>query len=82
MTRSGLAKGTATFVAMVVAGYFLGTYLDRHFTSDEATGYEFTPNDVVTASACVGEYGSWKNWQWPNVPTLSPKCADDRPSVE
>ena len=76
MTRSGLAKGTATFVAMVVAGYFLGTYLDRHFTSDEAAGYEFTPNDVVAASACVGENGRWKNWQWPNVPALSPHCSD------
>jgi len=25
-------------------------------------------------SACVGEDGSWKNWSWPNVPTLSPRC--------
>ena len=81
MTRSGLARHTATFVAMVVAGYFLGTYLDRQFSSDEAR-YKFTPNDVVAVSACIGEDGSWKNWQWPNVPTLSPKCADDRPSVE
>ena len=21
-----------------------------------------------------GEDGSWKNWPWPNVPALSPKC--------
>jgi hypothetical protein len=29
------------------------------------------------SSACVDARGSWKNWGWPNVPTLSPRCPDD-----
>jgi len=83
MTRSGLARGSAIFATMVVAGFFLGTYLDQQFT-DDATDY--ADYHLVSAgrpeaaapdksrSACVGEDGSWKNWPWPNVPTLSPKC--------
>jgi hypothetical protein len=31
-------------------------------------------------SACVDARGSWKNWGWPNVPTLSPRCSDDSPA--
>jgi hypothetical protein len=27
-------------------------------------------------SACVDAKGSWVNWPWPNVPTLSPPCAN------
>ena len=26
--------------------------------------------------ACVDTRGSWRNWPWPNVPTLSPSCSD------
>jgi hypothetical protein len=40
MTRSDLAKRMATFIVMVVAGFFLGTYLDQRFTA---------PNDVEPA---------------------------------
>jgi len=29
---------------------------------------------VVSGSACVDANGSWVNWPWPNVPTLSPRC--------
>ena len=36
MTRSGLARGSAIFATMVVAGFFLGTYLDQRFTYDAA----------------------------------------------
>jgi hypothetical protein len=25
-------------------------------------------------SPCVDARGSWANWPWPNVPTLSPPC--------
>jgi hypothetical protein len=81
--RSEFAKRAATFLTMVVAGYFLGTYLDQRFTSDDAY-YQTTSNDYAeapaltpSAVACVGNDGSWKNWPWPNVPMLSPKCDDD-----
>ena len=35
MTRSDLAKRMATFIVMVVAGFFLGTYLDQRFTAPD-----------------------------------------------
>ena len=87
MTRSGLARGSAIFATMVVAGFFLGTYLDQRFTYDAAdyADYHLTSGDRQEAaapdksrSACVGEDGSWKNWSWPNVPALSPKCKQQR----
>jgi len=80
--RSEFTKRAATFLTMVVAGYFLGTYLDQRFTSDDA--YYRASSDhaearalTPSAAACVGNDGSWKNWPWPNVPTRSPKCDDD-----
>jgi hypothetical protein len=84
--RSEFAKRAAPFLAMVVAGYFLGTYLDRRFTSDEAfyrtassdSAEAPVPTATPSAAACVRKDGSWKNWPWANVPALSPKCADDR----
>ena len=87
MTRSGLARGSAIFATMVVAGFFLGTYLDQRFTYDAAdyADYHLTSGDRQEAAApdksrpaCVGEDGSWKNWSWPNVPALSPKCKQRR----
>jgi len=36
MTRSDRAKYTATFMIMIVAGFFLGTYLDQRFTAPDA----------------------------------------------
>jgi hypothetical protein len=87
MTRSGLARGSAIFATMVVAGFFLGTYLDQQFTDDATDDADYhlvsagrpeaaTPEK--SRSACVGEDGSWKNWSWPNVPALSPKCKQRR----
>ncbi|MEO8321159.1 MAG: hypothetical protein ABI561_22845 [Bradyrhizobium sp.] len=79
--RSEFTKRAATFLAMVVAGYFLGTYLDQRFTSDDAYYQVASSNEATAitpaAAACVVKDGSWKNWSWPNVPTLSPKCDDD-----
>ena len=81
--RSEFTKRAATYLAMVVAGYFLGTYLDQRFGPDDAY-YQAASNDraaalvpTSSAAACVGNDGAWKNWSWPNVPTLSPKCAED-----
>ena len=37
----------------------------------------FLRRDALAAqdrSACVDAKGSWVNWSWPNVPTLSPPC--------
>jgi hypothetical protein len=35
---------------------------------------EPVPAPAKPASACVERDGSWRNWSWPNVPMLSPKC--------
>jgi len=51
MTRSGFARGSAIFAAMVIAGFLLGTYLDRHFTDDAAddADYHVTSTDRTQA---------------------------------
>ena len=45
MTRSQLAKRTATFMVVVVAGFFLGTYLDQRFTAPDDSEPGITWND-------------------------------------
>ena len=72
MTRSEFAMGSATFVAVIAAGLTSERCLDRHFAAEGA------PGRPTSSAACVDEDGSWKNWPWPNVPVLSPKCTPDR----
>jgi hypothetical protein len=86
MTRGELAKGSATFLAVIVSGFLSTTYLDQRFTTVDAdAGKTAKPNDRPettapsnSSTACVSKDGSWKNWPWSNVPMLSPKCADNR----
>jgi hypothetical protein len=70
MTLSELTKGSATFAVVIVAGYLSTTTVNRHFAAWAAR----TAETSAPGTACVGEGGAWKNWPWPNVPTLSPKC--------
>jgi hypothetical protein len=84
MTRAEFAKGTTTFVAVIVAGWLSETYLDRHLGAREADK-KVASSDSTDASApstssaaWVGRDGSWKHWPWSNVPILSPKCREDR----
>ena len=67
MTQRELLEGSAIFVVIAVAGYLSSVRADRYFAANAA---QVPP----TSSACVSEDGSWKNWLWPNVPALSPKC--------
>jgi hypothetical protein len=67
MTRNELAKGSAVFLIAIIAGFFSSVSVDRYYA---AKAKQLPP----TSSACVSEDGSWKNWLWPNVPALSPKC--------
>ena len=71
MTRSELAKGAAVFFIVIVAGFFSSVRVDRYYAADAT---QVPP----TSSACVSDDGSWKNWLWPNVPALSPKCPADQ----
>jgi hypothetical protein len=84
MTRTELAMGSATFIAVIAAGFPSTTWVDRHFAAPTvekplASGDRREPQTPSTAAAaCVGADRSWKNWVWANVPMLSPKCAPDR----
>ena len=74
MTLTEFAKGSTTFLVVITAGFLSTTYVDRQFAAERA------PIEAPSAStaACVGEDGGWKNWPWPNVPALSPKCPPER----
>jgi hypothetical protein len=83
MTRAEFAKGSATFLVVIVAGLLSETYLDRHLAASEtekaaSTGGAEASAPPTQSPACVGKDGSWKNWPWSNVPILSPKCREDR----
>jgi len=75
MTRTELAMGTTTFVAVIAAGFLSAMWVDRHYVAAAVD-----PDNAPSASsaACVAADGSWKNWVWANVPMLSPKCPGDR----
>ena len=80
MTRAEFAKGSATFLIVILAGIVSEIYLDRHFSATETDKAASGDSDNAEASspACVDQDGSWKNWSWSNVPILSPKCGEDR----
>jgi hypothetical protein len=71
MTRRELAIGSVTFLIVAVAGFFSTVAIERRYAAEPAQ----MPS---TSVACVSEDGSWKNWVWANVPTLSPKCPPNR----
>ncbi|MBR0821317.1 hypothetical protein [Bradyrhizobium liaoningense] len=80
MRLSNLAKGSSVFLGVIVAGFLSTAYVDQRFVAPAKTASApaptGTPDPTIgpASSACVGEDGSWKNWPWPNVPALSPKC--------
>lgn len=84
MTLAEFAKGSTTFLVIIVAGLLSEACLDRHLAASE-TDKKVASSDSADAStpstsssACVEKDGSWKNWPWSNVPILSPKCREDR----
>ncbi|EJN12421.1 hypothetical protein PMI42_04215 [Bradyrhizobium sp. YR681] len=80
MKLSDLTKGSTVLLGVIVAGYVSTTYVDQRFAmpvktaSVPAPTSSPAPTNGPAPSACVDADGSWKNWPWPNVPTLSPKC--------
>lgn len=70
MKLNELAKGSSVMLGVIVAGYVSTTYVDQRFAATNVPAQTNGPGP----SACVDADGSWKNWPWPNVPALSPKC--------
>ncbi len=81
MTRTELATGSATFIAVAAAGWLSAISLDRHFAAsavdNSVASGDRNAAQTPSSTACVGADGSWKNWVWANVPMLSPKCAPE-----
>jgi hypothetical protein len=81
VTRSQWAIGLATIVFTIIAGVMSFDYVNRRFpptpveqvTAQDAKE-QTDPAAAKTPPACVERDGSWRNWSWPNVPMLSPKC--------
>ena len=64
-----VALGLGTCALILGLAVTSNALLDRYLAG---------PDQQATAqggAACVDAKGSWKNWPWPNVPTLSPPCA-------
>ena len=79
MTRAEFAKGSATFLVVIVAGFLSEAYLDRYIAAKTMGNDRSEASAPITSSAaCVEKDGSWKNWPWSNVPALSPKCSEQR----
>jgi len=76
MTRSEFAKGSLTFMSVIVAGFLSTTEVNHRFAAANIDTKVSAPGP--SSAACVDEGGAWKNWPWPNVPALSPKCGADR----
>lgn len=74
MRLSDLAKGSSVFLGVILAGVLSTSYVDQRLAPQLETTSAPAPTNGPAPSACVGEDGSWKNWPWPNVPALSPKC--------
>jgi hypothetical protein len=93
MTQLEFLKGSAVVVITIAAASLSMPYVDRYVEASSAAIVSHpntrpaptdTPQATPSATAsegpspCVQGDGSWKNWPWPNLPTLSPRCAPDK----
>jgi hypothetical protein len=72
-TLKQLALAGATLVLILVLAVVSNALVDIYFLRRDAQA------TAQAGSACVDAKGSWVNWSWPNVPTLSPVCPDTTP---
>jgi len=57
MTRSDFAKRVATFFVMIVAGFFLGTYLDQRFAAlDAEDSVTWSSSPRANAASLTGSW--------------------------
>ena len=68
-----LALAAATCVAILVLAIVSDAALEIYFLRRDAQAA------AQAGNACVDAKGSWVNWPWPNVPTLSPTCPGTTP---
>jgi GTP cyclohydrolase III len=85
MTRPEFLKGFAIFAITTGAALLSMPYVDRYVEGVAPVkaaipdGQSKTPDTAeVPPATCVQADGSYKNWPWPNVPTLSPPCAPEK----
>ena len=80
MTQPEFLKGLAVFAITIAAAWLSMPYADRHVASVSpvkvAVPDQAGPQD--TAAVCVESDGSYRNWPWPNAPTLSPPCPPEK----
>jgi hypothetical protein len=81
MTRPELLKCFAIFAIIIGAAWLSMPYVDRYVEAVSPVKAAI-PEISQTADAppvtCVQSDGSYNNWPWPNVPTLSPPCAPEK----
>ena len=68
-----LALAVTTCVVILVLAVVSNAALEIYLLRRDAQA------TAQTGSACVDAKGSWVNWPWPNVPTLSPPCPATTP---
>jgi hypothetical protein len=81
MTRLEFLKGLAIFAIVIGAALTSMPYVDRYVEAVspvKAAIPEIPQTADAPPAACVQSDGSYKNWPWPNVPTLSPPCAPEK----
>ena len=85
MTRSEFLKGIAVFAVIIAAAWLSMPYADRYVEKVSPLKAALPDSQAKTPdtaeappAACVQPDGSYKNWPWPNVPMLSPKCPPEK----
>ena len=80
MARPEFFKGFAVFAIVIAAAWLSMPYADRYVASvtpvKAAVPDQAGPPEGATT--CVERDGSYRNWPWPNVPTLSPPCPPEK----
>ena len=93
MSWTDFTRGCAAFLGVIVAGFLSTAYVDRYFAAQTTGGPTASASQPAPAAtpapsptpvpspgpaACVDADGSWKNWPYPNVPALGPKCPPEQ----
>jgi hypothetical protein len=78
MTQPELLKGLAVFAIVIAAAWLSMPYADRYVASVSPDKVAIPDQPPEGAATCVESDGSYRNWPWPNAPTLSPPCPPEK----